>query len=191
MIPELIGQETQAGIVQRTIRGVMDEEHNLLMHGNRKSDAVSLPFMPFQPAEFIAIMFDVVAETSGKIFLDVGCGTGTKMALAKEIYGLTSWGIEIDHEMAEQAEARFPYAVIHGDALDGICNTFYAQADVVWLYRPFRDPDYQAELEKTVMEKMKHGAILAGSKWQMDDPPNWFPIVDDWDATKSGAWMKP
>ena len=85
MIPELIGHETKAGTNQRTIRWVMDEEHRLLMHGNRKGDAECLPFMPFQPAEFIAIMFDVVAETSGAKFLDIGCGTGTKMTLAHEI----------------------------------------------------------------------------------------------------------
>jgi SAM-dependent methyltransferase len=191
VIPELIGQETKAGVIQRTIRWVMDEEHKLLMHGNRRGDAECLPFMPFQPAEFIAIMFDVVAETSGKIFLDVGCGSGTKMTLAQEIYGLIPWGIEIDEEMAAQADARFPDAVIVEDALWGGNASFYRQADIVWMYRPFRDPDKQAELEKTVMERMKHGAILAGSKWQMDDPPPWIPIVDDWDDTKTGAWMKP
>jgi hypothetical protein len=190
MIPELIGHETKAGTNQRTIRWVMDEEHNLLMHGNRKSDAVCLPFMPFQPAEFTAILFDVVAETAGPVFLDVGCGSGTKMTLAQEIYGLTPWGIELDPTMAEQAEARFPYAIIHNTALDSLCNTFYTSADIVWMYRPFRDPDKQAELEKVVMERMKHGAILAGSKWEMDEPPNWIPIVDDWE-TKTGAWMKP
>lgn len=191
MIPELIGQETKAGVNQRTIRWVMDEEHKLLMHGNRKGDAAMLPFMPFQPAEFIAIMFDVLAETSGKIFLDVGCGTGTKMTLAQEIYGLTPWGIEVDVPMAQQAHARFPYAVIEGNALSSLCNTFYSSADIIWMYRPFRDPDHQGALEKIVMDRMKHGAILAGGKWQMDSPPPWIPIVDDWDDTKSGAWLKP
>jgi hypothetical protein len=191
MIPELIGQETQAGNIQRIIRGVMDEEHRLLMHGNRRGDAECLPFMPFQPAEFIAIMFDVVAETGGPIFLDIGCGSGTKMSLAQQIYGLTPWGIEIDSSMGEQADTKFPDAVIVESALWHGCNVFYRQADIVWMYRPFRDPDKQAELEKTVMQGMKHGAILAGSKWQMDDPPSWIPIVDDWDDTKSGAWMKP
>ena len=189
MIPELIGQETKAGTNQRTIRWVMDEEHRLLMHGNRKADAECLPFMPFQPAEFIAIMFDVVAETNGPMFLDVGCGTGTKMTLAQEIYGLQPWGLEIDEAMYQQAHARFPDTTAQGSAL--VYTYIYSDADVIWLYRPFRDPDKQAELEKLIMERMKHGAILAGSKWQMDDPPNWIPIVDDWDATKSGAWMKP
>jgi hypothetical protein len=191
VIPELIGQETKAGINQRTIRWVMDEEHKLLMHGNRKGDAECLPFMPFQPAEFTAIMFDVVAETSGPVFLDVGCGTGTKMTLAHEIFGLTPWGIEIDEAMGVQANARFPHAVLVDNALDNhLATGFYHNADIIWMYRPFRDPDAQTALEKQVMDCMKHGAILAGSKWEMNDPPNWIPIVDDWD-TKSGAWMKP
>lgn len=189
MIPELIGHETKAGIIQRTIRGVMDEEHKLLMSGDRSE--ITLPFLPFQPAEFTAIMFDVVAETSGSIFLDVGCGSGTKMQLAQEIYGLTPWGIEIDEEMAAQAEARYPYAVIVESALWGGCKTFYRQADVVWMYRPFRDGKFQAQLEQTIMKHMKHGAILAGGKWEMENPPPWMPIVDDWDAAKCGAWMKP
>jgi SAM-dependent methyltransferase len=189
MIPELIGQETQAGNIQRTIRWVMDEEHRLLMHGNRKGDAECLPFMPFQPAEFMAIMFDVVAETNGPLFLDVGCGTGTKMTLAQQVYGLQPWGIEIDEAMYGQAHARFPDTTVQGSALN--YTYIYGDVDIIWLYRPFRDPDRQAELEKHIMDRMKHGAVLAGSKWQMDDPPNWIPIVDDWDATKSGAWMKP
>jgi SAM-dependent methyltransferase len=195
VIPELIGHETKAGVIQRTIRWVLDEEHKLLMHGDRRGDAECLPFMPFQPAEFTAIMLDVVAETSGKIFLDVGCGSGTKMTLAQEIYGLTCWGIEIDPEMGAQAEARFPKAVLVDDALyNHLATGFYGNADIIWLYRPFRDPDKQAALEKTIMGGMKHGAILAGSKWQMDESPffthGWQPIVDDWE-TKTGAWMKP
>lgn len=191
MIPELIGKETKAGSIQRTLRWVEDEEHRLLMHGDRR-DPITLPFMPFQPSAFTAIMFDVVAETNGPIFLDVGCGTGTKMALAKEVFGLTPWGIEIDRPMADQADARFPWAVIAEDARRSICRSFYSQADIVWMYRPFRDPDAQTELEKFVMAEMKHGAILAGGKWQMDNPPPWIPVVDDWDDhIKCGAWMKP
>ena len=190
MIPDTIGTPTPAGTLQKTLRWVQDQEREWMLVGNRH-DPVTLPWMPFQPAEFLAIMFDVVAETNGPWFLDVGCGIGTKMKLAEEIYRLNVVGIEKDPVMAEQAASHWPETskVLCADALhfDG----WYKDADIIWLYRPFRDAEHEVRLEKLITENMKSGAILAGGKWEMSEPPaGWITIVDDWD-TRCGAWQKP
>jgi SAM-dependent methyltransferase len=189
MIPDTITEPTKAGHVQRQIRWAQGEEHRLLMHGDRKNPTY-LPFMPYQIADFTAVMMDVVAETNGPKFLDVGCGTGTKMVLARELFGLEPYGIERDPEMAARAQARFP-CVYSGDALN--CTPeFYEQADIIWLYRPFRDADKQDELETLIRGAMKSGAILAGGAWEMcPGHDGWQTIVDDWDEMRRGAWQKP
>jgi SAM-dependent methyltransferase len=192
MIPETLTTSTPCGILQKTLRSVQEQEREWMLVGDRHNK-ITLPWMPFQPAEFLGIMFDVVAETNGPMFLDVGCGIGTKMQLAEEIYRLKVGGIEIDSEMADQAKARWPEAVWNWDALAPLAAPLYRHADIVWLYRPFRDESHETLLEETVTRAMKPGAILAGGKWQMENPPaGWQPIVDDWDGgNKCGAWQKP
>jgi SAM-dependent methyltransferase len=186
VIPDPVSAPTKAGHIQRQIRWAQCEEHRLLMHGDR-TDPTYLPFMPYQIADFTAVMVDVVAETTGPKFLDVGCGTGTKMVLARELFGLEPWGVEIDPDMAARAANRG--TVVPGDALN---FPDYRVFDIIWLYRPFRQPGFQRNLETLIRREMKPGAILAGGAWEMcpgDD--GWSTIVDDWDDMRRGAWQKP
>lgn len=186
MIPDTIGNETRAGHVQRQIRWAQEEEARLLLHGDRK-DPVYLPFMPYQISDFTAVMIDCVAETHGPEFLDVGCGTGTKMVLAHELFGLEVSGIERDHEMWKTAQNRG--TAIFGDALNPLLN--YGLYDIIWLYRPFRDNDLEASLEGKIFTEMKSGAIVAGGAWEICPAAlGWNTIVDDWELRR-GAWMKP
>jgi SAM-dependent methyltransferase len=192
VIPETLTTSTATGELQRMIRYLMGDEREWMLVGDRRNK-ITLPWMPFQPAEFTAIMFDVMAETNGPKFLDVGCGIGTKMMIAEALYRLDVYGIEIDEPMARLAASHWSgkNVVYNHDALASSCKAFYTDADIIWLYRPFRDPDTESRLEDLITENMKPGAILAGGKWQMDQPPaGWQTIVDDWD-TKCGAWMKP
>ena len=175
--------------LQETVRYVQDTEHRYLAHGDRR-DPVTLPFMPYQPAAFTGILLDCIPVLQGPNFLDIGCGPGTKMLLAESLFGLTANGIEIDPEMAILAS--YAHADIYlGDALAH--GNLYSDADLIWLYRPFRDPVKEDELERLVMHRMKPGAVLAGGQWQMEKPPRgWITVVDDWeDGVKSGAWIKP
>jgi SAM-dependent methyltransferase len=188
MIPDLVTEPTKAGHVQRQIRWAQSEEHRLLMHGDRK-DPTYLPFMPYQLADFTAVLVECMAETVGPKFLDVGCGTGTKMVLARELFGLEPSGVEINPAMASRAQARGP--VREGDALT-VNAGFYENADIIWLYRPFRDADKEASLEGRIMASMKHGAILAGGAWEICPAAvGWNTIVDDWADMRRGAWQKP
>jgi SAM-dependent methyltransferase len=201
VIPDTPDRPTRAGGIQRLVTWVTEIEYEHLKLGNRL-DPVVTPFMPYQPADFLGIMWDVMGMTSGPVFLDVGCGPGTKMQIAESLFGLSAYGIEIDLDMAAQAKARFGGAsVIQDDALtsEAALRLYYPSADVIWLYRPFRDVVHEKKLEDLIIANMKRGAILAGGSWETDLPAlGWEPIVDDCilspDGTMRiwrGAWMKP
>lgn len=175
------------------IQDVMDVEHAAFAQGDPHSP--TLPWMPFQPADFLAILFDCIPEMQAKAFLDVGCGPGSKMALAKHFYGLASAGIEIDPKMA--ADARAWGSVVTGDALS-MPPGFYSSWDLIWLYRPFRDSTLERQLEERITREMKPGQILAGASWETDLAGKWITVVDDAltdpfgrQVSVRGAWKKP
>jgi hypothetical protein len=186
-VPSFTDQRDQRFLATASaIRQVQETEHRWFAQGDPASP--TLPWMPFQPADFLAILFDCVAEMRGRAFIDVGCGPGTKMLLASQLYGLEPEGIEISDAMS--VEARKYGTVYHGNAGDTPPG-FYSNYDLIWLYRPFRDPVLERRLEAWIMEEMKPGAILAGGAWEIC-PANhrWITVVDDWELRR-GAWMKP
>lgn len=166
------------------VRSVQETEALWLCQGDPNSPR--LPWMPFQAAEFLSIVFECVPEMTGSRFLDVGCGPGTKMSLARHFYGLTADGIEVNEKMAAQVPP--PGNVWVMDALD--FDEYWAY-DLIWLYRPFRHADLEEQLEKKIRAQMKPGAILAGGAWQIcPGDLGWATVVDDWELQR-GAWMKP
>jgi trans-aconitate methyltransferase len=165
---------------------VQDDEQLWMSQGDPYSPYT--PWMPFQAAEFMAVMFDCVPELAGREFLDVGCGPGTKMRLARHFFGMNVNGIERDRVMAEAAAAQG--VVFPSDALKAP-EGFYAGFDLIWLYRPFRDIKLEEQLEQRIASEMKPGAILAGGGWEIEPHEmRWHPVVDDLE-TRHGAWMKP
>lgn len=189
MLPEMKMTATTnaAGI---RLRELAEIEHEWLMKGRAPHNRPTLGWMPYQLADFVAIMVDCVQAADGVRFLDVGCGPGTKMAAASLLFGLKTDGIELDTAMAMKAAfVNTEGEVCNGDALywdDG----WYGDYDIIWLYRPFRDATLEKRLEDRIRFEMKPGAILAGGAWEAPCPFSWIPIVDDWD-TKRGAWAKP
>ena len=172
---------------------VQKTEHRYMLHGPRH-DPVVTPWMPYRPADFVSIIWECLPELiTGCCFLDVGCGPGTKMQIARDLFGLSVSGLEIDAEMAKLAAGIGHVACI--DASEFKAYQFY---DLIWLYRPFRDARLEYELEKRITGQMKPGAILAGSSWETDPGAlGWQPVVDDCllspDGRNSiiqGAWQK-
>jgi SAM-dependent methyltransferase len=149
------------------------------------TDSRYLPWMPFSIPAFIALAAEALPETSGNRFLDIGAGAGTKMLLAREIFGLRVTGIEVSAAYAERARA----LGLHVLAADAADFTGYGQFDLIWLYRPFRDIDAQAALEKTVWDQMAPGAVVIGANLEAP-PPDHHVILDDWER-KRGIWMRP
>lgn len=176
------------GETQKILRYVMDMEHQYIATGDRLSK-IYTPWIPFQCGEFLSFMYEIVAEIPGDKFMDVGCGPGTKMLLAQEMFGLTPYGIEIDKHMAQRASVLHPHHVIQGDVMK--YATAWDDYDLIWLYRPLRDAEMELKLEHTIMNGMKPGAVLAGGQWEIDRPRHWITVIDDWENGKRGAWMKP
>lgn len=175
--------------IKNILSTTMAEDLEWLSHGRvpgQKPDPVHNPWMPFQMPDFIAIMAECVSVSGGNRFLDVGSGIGTKLAVGTHLFGLHSTGIEIDKEMADFAYKHKRYT----NYTDALSFGRYHWYDIIWMYRPFRDPFSQRLLEHTVYENMKPGAIIAGGA--LESPPNGFEIIiDDWDIGCRGAWKKP
>ncbi len=95
-------------------------------------------------------------------FLDVGCGGGVKVALAADFFD-EAVGIEVDPGYAAAARGTLEAmrahrcAVVEADALtwDG-----YGGHDVIYFYRPTRDPDDLAALERRIVEQSGPDTIL-------------------------------
>ena len=179
--------------VQSALKTAMAEDIAWLSHGRvpgQKPDPTYNPWMPFQCAEFVAMLAECVAEANGDKFLDVGSGIGTKVLLAERLFSLDAYGIEYDETMAAYANAD-DRRTLCWDALDAGADG-YEVPDIIWLYRPFRDGFKQAQLEHRIFENMKPGAIIAGAAWE--NKPNGFEIIiDDLDEASQirGAWRKP
>lgn len=183
--------------LQGLLRGVAGDEARYLMYGDRH-DPVYLPWMPFQWADFIALLAECVPEAEGPLFCDIGSGTGTKMRIAAGLFGLTPFGVERDFGLAVSGEASaraWPGGgagaggdVLVEDALD-LPGAYWGQFDIVWMYRPFRDPARQGRLEQRVYGGMRRGAIFAGGALEAF-PWGWRTVVDDYDMRR-GAWKKP
>ena len=142
--------------------------------------------MPYQIPEFLALLAEADREAAGNRFLEVGAGTGTKMLLAREIFGLDVAGIEISGEYAAQAAA-IGLPVVVCDAAD---YAGYGDADLIWLYRPCRDPDAEAALEKVIWDQMIPGAVVFGAALETLPPGGSFwPVLEDLDARR-GIWRK-
>lgn len=194
-VPSFIDKRDQRFLTTASvIKEVIKSEAQWFAQGDPRSP--TNPWMPFQCADFLAILFDCVPEMrGGRSFLDIGCGPGTKMRLASQLYGLDAWGIEIDPAMAKEAEKYATSlhglsAVICADALKAGPGA-YGAWDLIWLYRPFRDRDLETQLETRIMDEMKPGAILAGGGWEICPADHrWLTVVDDWELRR-GAWMKP
>lgn len=180
--------------VKQVLMTATEEDLGWLGHGRvpgQKPDPIRNPWMPFQAAEFTAMLAECVAASAGSTFLDIGSGIGTKVMLASHVFGLAAFGIETDEAMVRHAHANCrPSAVC--DALSDGAERFYGAYDIIWMYRPFRDGFFQAQLEHKVFDLMKPGAIIAGANWE--NKPSGFEIVlEDLDENGRirGAWKKP
>jgi hypothetical protein len=171
--------------IQRVLNEAAEGDYAFMLQGG---DKIRTSWMPFQVADFVAIMTEVVANTDGAKFLEVGSGIGTKSLVARELFGLITTGIEYFEDLADEAVTKGRGPVWVGDALD--YHGEYGEHDIIWMYRPFRDEDLQNRLEQKIYSEMKSGAILAGAA--LENPPHgWTTIVDDFDMGNRGAWKKP
>lgn len=95
-------------------------------------------------------------------FLDVGCGSGMKVISAAEFFGQCD-GLEFDPGYVSVAKRIIELMrkeechVFEGDALR---FEDYHSYDVIYLYRPLRDPELMQELEARIVGQARPGTII-------------------------------
>ncbi len=112
----------------------------------------SLPFWLFLEGIRPAIEL-----ASGKRFLDIGCGIGSKLAIMKQL-GFDVAGIERFGPYAETARTLMDgqAEIVHANALD--LDVF--DADLVYMYRPMKSDEDEDRLEQHVRERVTAGTVL-------------------------------
>jgi trans-aconitate methyltransferase len=150
-----------------------------------RDDHRFLPWMPFSWPEFVSMVAEAMPEMAGDRFLDVGCGPGTRMLLAQEIFGLDVKGFDRVPEYVSSARL-YGLNVTCEDALE---YKDYGSFDLIWFNRPIRDRELQFRLEAKIWEEMAPGAVVGCANLE-SPPPNWYPVLDDWEARR-GVWQKP
>jgi hypothetical protein len=146
------------------------------------------PWMPFNLFDFAALLFEALPliPDSGR-FLDIGAGPGSKMIIARDVYGLDAHGIEISGELAAIGRA-LGLSLQTADADDW---AGYGKFDCVWLNRPLRDRETERSLEERVWREMAPGAVIICANTETRPPQSWIIVNDSWEDLRRGAWVKP
>ncbi|MDO9526122.1 MAG: hypothetical protein Q7J57_11425, partial [Gemmobacter sp.] len=124
--------------------------------------------IPLPPSEFTrhihaALRIALARQPTAPLrFLDVGCGGGIKVLQAAQCFALAD-GLEYDPGYVEVARSMLSSLlqdraqVFHADAL-----TFdrYGDYDVIYFYRPMRDPDLLIQLEDRILAHARPGTLL-------------------------------
>lgn len=134
-------------------------------------DSPVFSFIPFPCGPFVDMLIEAATFfkfDKSKKFLDVGCGPGTKLLLAKGYFDV--YGIDINQHFVGIANSfGLPNAVI-ANAL----YYDYSAYDLVYYYRPFKDLSLLQGMEERIYSQLRVGTLLAPMhsviKW--DDYPD-------------------
>ena len=131
-------------------------------------------------------------------FLDVGCGPGTKIRLAEQLFGLKGHGIDIVPRFIAEAQAHQLRAFVvdafefpaGGTAVPGMhSEKGYADFQIVYVNRPSA---LQDELESLIMDRMAPDAVLIAVNWRNSPgKAGWIPVAEEYGDPVCGVWVKP
>lgn len=143
-------------------------------------------WMPSDVAQFLVLLIEAIAEAPGNRFLEIGCGPGTKMMLARDLFGLDVTGFDRVPEYVAAAKEHH----LNVSECDALNFHAYGTFDIVFFNRPFRDRARQAELERLVYTRIRRGAVVICMNLERQPPPDKYLVVtDDWESRR-GVWLK-
>ena len=143
-------------------------------------------WMPSDVAQFLILLIEAITEAPGRSFLEVGCGPGTKMMLARDLFGLDVTGFDRVEAYVTAARQQ-GLNVAQCDAAD---FDAYSKFDIVFFNRPFRDRQAQRDLENMVYRKIRRGAVVICMNLESQPPSDkYLVITDDWEARR-GVWLR-
>jgi len=143
-------------------------------------------FQAFRIPDFLRLLaVAVMAVAPMRSFLDAGCGIGTKVLIARDMFGLDAAGIDVVPSYVEEA-GRLGLggmvALVDVREFGG-----YGEQDIVYCYGPFREPDAQAAFEKRLHAAMRPGSILIAVMPTLK-PRGWECLFR---VPWQGVWRKP
>ncbi len=105
-------------------------------------------------------------------FLDVGCGVGQKVTIAKALFDFDAYGLELRDQLYRVARQlhkdlfvrRWHQPTRKSQFFKANALTFprYDQFDLIYFYCPIADHVLQTELEKKILTDAKVGAVILG-----------------------------
>lgn len=118
-------------------------------------------------------------------FLDVGCGIGTKVSIARSI-GFEASGIDISADYIRVAEEVFP------DCQFQVANALefdYQSFDVIYLYVPLADRELMTQLESRIIGQIASGSLIIAPRFTGQTTRE--RIVESKEAEGMARWMGP
>jgi trans-aconitate methyltransferase len=166
---------TTAGRARAALRDAALFDTQWMASAAGHDDVKRTPWMPFPLHDFIALVAEALPESTGDTFLEVGCGPGTRMRLARDIFGLEVTGID---RVPEYVDAALQQG-LDAEVADALGWDGYGKFDIVWFNRPFRDPALQRQLEAQVWNDVRPGAVVICANLESPPPRTWWPVLDD------------
>lgn len=146
-------------------------------------DADCRGWEPYSLDLFRSLLELAIPAAAGTRFLDIGSGTGEKLAAAREL-GLDPEGVEINDAYADEAD-RHGLVTHRADA-----RTWdrYGDYDIVYLNHPLVSEDTEADFERWLHPQLQPGAVLV----QVNDciAPGWPALFNDRERW-CGVWRRP
>lgn len=182
-----------AAAVLRTVLQI-EQKHRGTLIQSEAEHAMFTPWMPFQPFSFVTLLAEALTEMNfppdpdqRPRFFEVGAGPGTKMLIARELFGFEVHGIEYYDEYAVSARV-LGLDVATADAGAWLAYDGY---QLIWFNRVFRDKHAQALLEGRVWACASPGTVVMCANLESRPPMSWYPVLDEWDDSRTGIWQKP
>lgn len=137
----------------------------------KKLDKGEYPYIPFCIEAFVeqlSIVDELLKDCNHPVsFLDVGCGIGTKVAIARTTFpGITAHGIEITDRYVKFAKKLLNNTpdtkVLKRDAL----KFNYKNYDIVYFYCPLSNRELQKKLEQRIVNTANVGTYILANLFQ-------------------------
>jgi hypothetical protein len=183
---------SDAGELRSLIADVTRLDREWMRKAAGRDDPRSTPWMPFPLFDFIALVAEALPESAGDALLEVGCGIGTRMRVAHDLYGLDCHGIDRVPEYVAQATELLPEGMpgVTAEVADALGWDGYGKYDLLWFNRPFADRVLQRQLEAQVWSDMKPGAVVIWANLETPPPPAWWPVLTETSVPR-GIVQKP
>lgn len=154
-----------------------------------ETDRRYTPFMAFNKPALVALIAEAlpaVTPVNGDIrFLAIGCGPGSDLIIARDIFGMDATGFDRVPEYVAAARS----LGLKADETDAEHYYGYSRFQLTWFNRVARDAEIEARIEATAWHRTAPGTVVIGANLEAP-PPGWLPVLDDWEIRR-GIWLKP